>query len=128
VKFAKIVFCMAGVWGALALTPLYFIFDTIGRQDPPPITHPSFYYGFVTVGLVWQIAFVVIAMDPKRLRPIMIPCVLEKVGYAASQTTLYLQGRLHRSDLMFGMADLLFAVLFLIAFFKTGSRSPSTTH
>jgi len=119
---------MAGVWGALALTPLYFIFDTIGRQDPPPITHPSFYYGFVTVGLVWQIAFVVIAMDPKRLRPIMIPCVLEKVGYAASQTTLYLQGRLHRSDLMFGMADLLFAVLFLIAFFKTGSRSPSTTH
>jgi hypothetical protein len=128
VKFAKIVFWMAGVWGALALTPLYFIFDTIGRQDPPPITHPSFYYGFVTVGLVWQIAFVVIAMDPKRLRPIMIPCVLEKVGYAASQTTLYLQGRLHRSDLMFGMADLLFAVLFLIAFFKTGSRSPSTTH
>lgn len=127
-KFAKIVFWMAGVWGALALTPLYFIFDTIGRQDPPPITHPSFYYGFVTVGLVWQIAFVVIAMDPKRLRPIMIPCVLEKVGYAASQTTLYLQGRLHRSDLMFGMADLLFAVLFLIAFFKTGSRSPSTTH
>jgi hypothetical protein len=128
VKFAKIVFWMAGVWGALVLTPLYFIFDTIGRQDPPPITHPSVYYGFVTVGLVWQIAFVVIAMDPKRLRPIMIPCVLEKVGYAASQTTLYLQGRLHRSDLMFGMADLLFAVLFLIAFFKTGSRSPSTTH
>jgi hypothetical protein len=128
VKFAKIVFWMAGAWGVLVLAPLYFIFDTIGRQDPPPVTHPSFYYGFVTVGLVWQIAFVVIAMDPKRLRPMMIPCVLEKVGYAASQTTLYLQGRLHRSDLAFGLADLLFAVLFLIAFFKVGSRDPSTSH
>ena len=48
-KFAKIVFWIAGIWGVLVLTPLYFIFDLIGRKDPPPITHPAFYYGFVGV-------------------------------------------------------------------------------
>ena len=45
-KFAKIVFTVAGVWGVLLLMPLYFMFDLIGRQDPPPITHPAFFYGF----------------------------------------------------------------------------------
>jgi hypothetical protein len=41
-KFAKIVFWIAAIWGILVLTPLYFLYDTIGRQDPPPITHPGF--------------------------------------------------------------------------------------
>jgi hypothetical protein len=50
-KFAKIIFLIAGIWGVLILTPLYFMFNTIGRQDPPPITHPAFYYGFVGAGL-----------------------------------------------------------------------------
>jgi hypothetical protein len=45
-KFAKIVFWIAGGWGVLVLAPLYFMFDTIGRQDPPVITHPQFFYGF----------------------------------------------------------------------------------
>jgi len=45
-KFAKVVFWTAGIWGVLVLTPLFFIFDMIGRTDPPPITHPGFYYGF----------------------------------------------------------------------------------
>ena len=53
-KLAKIVFWSAGIWGILVLTPLYFIFDLIGRQDPPPITHPGFYYGFVGTALAWR--------------------------------------------------------------------------
>jgi len=53
-KFAKIVFWVAGIWGLLVLTPLFFIFDSIGRNDPPPITHPGFFYGFVTVALAFQ--------------------------------------------------------------------------
>jgi hypothetical protein len=44
-KFAKILFWIAGTWGVLTLTPLFFIFNMVGRQDPPPITHPGFYYG-----------------------------------------------------------------------------------
>ena len=123
-KFAKIVFWAAGIWGVLILTPLYFIFDLIGRQDPPPITHPAFYYGFVGIGLAWQIAFLIIATDPVRFRPLMIACVVEKFSYAAALAVLYMQHRLHASDLTFGAADLVFGVLFVVAFFKT--KPPAT--
>ena len=34
-------FWIAGIWGVLVITPLYFMFDLIGRNDPPPITHPG---------------------------------------------------------------------------------------
>lgn len=118
-KFAKIVFWIAAIWGILVLTPLYFIFDTIGRQDPPLITHPAFYYGFVSVALAWQFAFIVIARDPVRFRLMMIPSVLEKFGYGASLVVLYLQHRLRGADLGLGSLDLLFGMLFLVAFFRT---------
>jgi hypothetical protein len=118
-KFAKIVFIIAGIWGVLVLSPLYFIFDLIGRQDPPPITHPAFYYGFVGVGLAWQIAFLIIAKDPIRLRPLMIAAILEKFSYAAALIVLYLQSRLHASDLCFGLVDLIFGLLFVAAYIKT---------
>ncbi len=118
-KFAKIVFWAAGIWGVLVLVPLYFIFNLIGKQDPPPITHPGFYYGFVGVGLVWQIAFMMIASDPVRFRPFMIAAVLEKFSFISAMTVLYLQGRVHASDLTLVGADLLFALLFIAAFVKT---------
>jgi hypothetical protein len=120
-KFAKVVFWIAGIWGVLILSPLYFMFDVIGRQDPPAITHPAFYYGFVSVGLAWQVAFFFIARDPVRLRPMMIPSVIEKFGYGASLLALYLQQRLHASDLAFGGVDVLFGVLFLLAFSRTSA-------
>ncbi len=118
-KFAKIIFWIAGIWGVLVLTPLYFIFDLIGQKDPPPITHPAFYYGFVSVGLAYQVVFFVIARNPVRFRPMMIPSVLEKFGYGASLIVLYLQHRLHPQDLALGGVDLLFGVLFIAAFLKT---------
>lgn len=118
-KFAKVVFWIAGIWGVLILTPLYFMFDVIGRQDPPAITHPGFYYGFVSVGLAWQIAFLVIARDPVRFRLMMIPAVLEKFGWGASMLVLYFQNRIHPSDLALGGVDTLLGVLFLLAFFRT---------
>ena len=109
------------MWGVVVLAPLYFMFDLIGRQDPPPITHPGFYYGFVSVGLAFQIAFIVIARDPVRLRPMMVPSVLEKFGPGGSFVVLYLQHRLSPGDLVLGCVDLLFGVLFLAAFFKTSN-------
>ncbi|MGC1163410.1 MAG: hypothetical protein WA881_14975 [Candidatus Sulfotelmatobacter sp.] len=118
-RFAKIVFWIAGIWGVLVLTPLYFIFNVIGRNDPPPITHPAFYYGFVSVSLAFQLVFFVIAKHPVLLRPMMIPSMLEKFGYGATLFLLFLQNRLHPQDLALGGIDVLFGVLFLIAFFKT---------
>jgi hypothetical protein len=121
-KFAKIVFWSAGIWGVLVLTPLYFIFDLIGQKDPPPITHPAFFYGFVGAGLAWQIAFFIIATDPVRYRPLMIPSVLEKFSYGIAVVILVAQSRMHVSDLAFGGNDLLLGILFIIAYFKTPRR------
>ena len=120
-KFAKVVFWIAAIWGVLILTPLYFMFDVIGRQDPPAITHPGFYYGFVSVGLAWQFAFLVIAHDPVRFRLMMIPSVVEKFGYGASLLVLYSQQRIHQPDLVFAGVDTLLGVLFLLAFFRTSA-------
>jgi hypothetical protein len=121
-KFAKIMFWIAGIWGVLVLAPLYFMFDLIGRNDPPPITHPGFFYGFAGAGLTWQIVFFFIAKDPARYRPLMIPSVLEKLSYSLAVIVLILQGRMHPPDLVFAGADLLLGFLFVVAYFKTRPR------
>jgi len=122
-KFAKIVFWAAGIYGVLVLTPLYFMFHVIGLQDPPPITHPGFYYGFVGAGLAWQFAFFVIATDPVRYRPLMIPSIFEKWSFGIAMTALFLQGRIHPSDFALGSFDFLLGVLFLISSLATRKKS-----
>jgi hypothetical protein len=121
-RFAKVVFWVAGIWGLLVITPLYFMFDLIGRKDPPAITHPGFYYGFVGVALAWQIVFLVIARDPVRLRPMMIPSVLEKFTYGIAVVALVMQGRMHRSDLVLAATDSILGLLFVIAYLGTRSN------
>jgi len=115
-KFARIVFLIAGIWGVLVITPLFFLFRTIGVQDPPPITHAGFYYGFATTALAWQIAFFVIASDPSRFRALMIPSALEKFGYCTVVIVLFLQSRIRATDLIFAGTDVILGVLFLAAF------------
>ena len=39
-KFAKIVFLIAGIYGLLILSPMYFLENKIGR-DTPPANHSS---------------------------------------------------------------------------------------
>jgi hypothetical protein len=118
-KFAKIVFWIAGIWGLLVITPLYFLFYIIGQKDPPPITHPGFFYGFVGCALAWQIAFCFMASDPLRYRPLMLPSILEKATYTIAILTLVLQGRTNSRDLAFAATDSLLGLLFAIAYFKT---------
>ena len=79
-RFAKIVFLVAGIYGSLILAPLYFMENTIGRQTPPAITHPEYFYGFLGAGLAWQVLFLVLSTDPVRYRTMILPSVLEKVS------------------------------------------------
>ena len=118
-RFAKIVFRVAGIWGLLVITPLYFMFDVIGRQDPPAITHPGFYYGFVGCALAWQIAFLVIATDPVRFRMMMIPSMVEKFAYGPMIAILVMQGRTNARDLVFAATDTILGILFVVAWGKT---------
>lgn len=123
-KFAKVVFWIAGIWGMLVIAPLYFLFDVIPRHDPPVITHPGFYYGFVGTALAWQIAFCFMATDPVRYRPLIIPSIFEKFSYAVAIVVLVSQGRTNRGDLVFAATDFLLGVLFVSAYLRL-SRAPS---
>ncbi|HXX46563.1 MAG TPA: hypothetical protein VEJ38_17710 [Candidatus Acidoferrales bacterium] len=121
-KFAKILFWVAGIWSVLMFAPLYFIFNLIGRQEPPPITHPGFYCGFAAMALAWQFAFFLIAIDPSRFRAIMIPGALGKFGWGIAVVILFAQHRISRGDMALGIVDLVFGALFVVAFVKTQSR------
>ncbi len=122
-RFARLVFRIAGIWGILVVTPLYFLYDTVGQQYPPPVTHPDFYYGFVSVTLAWQVAFLLMGTDPIRFRPLMIAAILEKVGYLATLSTLYLQGRLQFGQLVVVSPDAIFGLLFVAALITTSSNA-----
>ena len=88
---------------------------------PPPITHPEYFCGFVGVVLVWQIAFLVIARDPARFRPLMPVTVLEKLAFAVPVILLYRDGRVASAILPFAAIDLVLAVLFFLSYRRTSS-------
>ena len=118
-RFAKVVFIGAGVWGIVVLTPLYWLVDLTGREYSPPAHFPQFFYGFLSVAMAWQIAFLVIGSSPARFRPLMIPSMLEKLGHVATVAVLYGQARISAADAQAGVPDLLLGILFIVAFAKT---------
>ena len=121
-RFAKIVFTVAGVWGIVVLTPLYFLHDITGRQYPPPADYAQFFYGFLSVAMAWQVAFLVIGSSPARFRLLMIPSIIEKLGYVVTLLVLYGQGRIPAADATPAIPDFLLGLLFIAAFAKSGSR------
>jgi len=107
------------VWGLAVVTPLFFLFDYVGAQYPPAITHQDVYYGFVTVTLAWQVAFLIISRDPVRFRPLIPAAILEKFAYVAALAALYAQGRIPFGLASAGIPDFLLGALFVAAFVKT---------
>lgn len=120
-RFAKIVFIVAGIWGIVVLMPLYWLLDVTGRRYGLPVDYPQFFYGFVCVAMAWQIAFLVIGSDPVRFRSLMIPSVIEKLGYVVTLAVLHGQSRISAVDAQAAVPDLLLGILFVVAFVKTGS-------
>lgn len=118
-RFARIVFLIAGIYGLIVLSPMYFMEGMIGRQTPPAITHPEYFYGFVGTAIAWQVVFLVLASDPARYRAMILPSVLEKIPYAITIAVLFAQRRIAPSAAVFGVADCILGILFLAAYFKT---------
>jgi hypothetical protein len=118
-RFARFVFFSAGVWGILVLTPLYFLVDVTGRPYPAPISYPHFFYGFLSVAMAWQFAFFAIASNPARFRLMMIPGVVEKLGYVLGTTVLYLRAHIAAAEMTTAVPDFFLCVLFAIAFVRT---------
>ena len=118
-RFAKIVFRFAGIYGLIVLLPMYLMEDRTGRDFPPPITHPEYFYGFVGLGVAWQVLFILVSLDPIRYRLMMIPAMLEKISFVVPATLLFLQGRLNGFVFGASLMDLVLGILFVIAYAKT---------
>ena len=118
-KFARYTFLIAGIYGLLVMLPHYFAEGTIGRDHPPAITHVEFFYGFVSLAVVFQIVFLIIALDPVKYRLMMIPSILEKLGFGIPALVLYLTGRLEGGLFYGGMLDLVLGALFAVSYLKT---------
>ena len=117
--FAKRVFLFAGIYGLVFLLPQYFLEAQIGRDYPPPITHPEHFYGFIGVAVAWQVAFLIVSTDPVRYRPLMIAAVIEKLTFGLAAVVLFLLERIPAAVLGFGIIDLFLGALFTVAFLRT---------
>ena len=120
--FARRVFFAAGVYGLLVITPMYFLESRIGEQQPPSITHPEYYYGFIGLALVWQLVFLLIANHPIKYHTLMLFAILEKASFGVAVPILFAMGRAGFPILIGSTIDLVWLVLFAIAYGKTPDK------
>ena len=118
-RFAKWVLLIAGVYGVLVMTPMYFSLESFNREHPPAVTHPEFYYGFVGVTLVWQIVFLIASTNPLRFRPILLAAVVEKLSFAVPALLLVAQKRAPSMFIAPSAIDLILGGLFVAAYLKS---------
>ncbi|WP_145053834.1 hypothetical protein [Lignipirellula cremea] len=121
-KFARWTFLVAGIYGLLVLLPQYFL-ETQVAGRPAGLEHPEFFYGFVGVAVAWQIAFLVIALDPLRYRLIMLPAMVEKASFGIAAIALYAAGRLDAATLVAGSIDLVIGLFFVVAFWRVSAAA-----
>jgi len=118
VRTARLIYRIAGIYGLIVLLPLFLAEDYIGRQAPPAITHPEYYYGFLGAAGVMQLFYLAIAGDPLRFRPLMPITVLAKLSFVLVVAILFLQGRLAAATLPLPALDLLIAFAFAFAWLR----------
>ena len=116
-KLAKWIFLTAGILGLLSTVPLLF------AENAMAVKQPEFYYGFVCLDICWQILYLFLSSNPVRYRPIMIPAFLAKGSGTIALTWLYLLGRVSSQWIAIGAVDGVFAVLFVVAYWSTRSKT-----
>jgi hypothetical protein len=118
VRLSRWIFAGAGIYGLLALSPQFAAEGALGRDWPPPITHPEYFYGFLALGMAWQVAFLIIARDPIRFRPLMPAAMAEKFGFLLVALALFVLGRLTWVVLAFAILDGILGLLFLTCWLR----------
>lgn len=115
VRFARLTYRWAAIYGLIVLLPQYFREQRIGRDTPPPSTHPEYFYGFVGLALAWQVGFLVISTDPVRYRALMPVTLLEKLAFGAVALILFALGRTPAEMAIAGSIDLALGACFAVA-------------
>ncbi len=122
-RFARLTYRIAGIYGLIVLLPQYLLEQRIGQDQPPPITHPEYFYGFIGVGVAWQVAFLVMATDPVRYRALMPVTILEKLSFGVATLVLFAVGRTANQMALAASVDLILGAAFAAAWIRTGSAS-----
>lgn len=122
-KFARVVFAIAAAYGLLIIPPMLFLEARIGREYPPEITHPVFFYGFVGAVGLWQVLYAMIAYDPLRYRPLMLLGAAAKGAFVITVAILVSLGREPLEPQLPAVADMILAPLFVAAFWATRPAS-----
>jgi hypothetical protein len=121
--FAKWVFTLGGLFGLIMITPLFFLEGEMARMSGAPISQPENYYGFVGVTFAWQLVYLVIGRNPAPYRPMMLLGALGKLIFASACWTLAYQGRTPILTAVIASPDILLAILFVMAWFKSKPAS-----
>jgi hypothetical protein len=117
-RFAKYTFLTAGVYGLLALLPMYLMESRYGADNPPAITHPEFYYGFIGIAVAFQLVFIVISRDPIKYKALIFPSIVEKFSFVIAVAALIVAGRVSGQIIVGAAIDGILGVLFTIAQFR----------
>lgn len=117
--FSKRVFFWSGIYGMLVLVPMYFLEEKLGLAFPPATNHPEQYYAFIGIALAWQFAFLLIASDVPRYRPLMLPAIAEKLLAGSAAMWLFIVDRISAVPLAPFLVDLALGCLFVVSYFRS---------
>ena len=123
--FAKRVFYWSGIYGILVLLPMFFLEQKLGIDFPPATNHPEQYYAFIGVALVWQFAFLLIASDVNRYRPLMVLAMLEKFLPSGAAIWLFALSRIDATTLAPFLVDVILGFLFVASYVRSSERFSS---
>ena len=121
-KFARYTFLVAGIYGLIVMIPQYFLEEKIGNDNPPAITHPEFFYGFIGVTVAFQLVFIIISTDPLKYRRFIPACLVEKFSFVIAVAVLVLAGRTGGPIVAGAAGDLLLGILFTVSWFATAKQ------
>ena len=123
-RFARYTFLIAGIYGLFVMIPQYFLEEKIGTDNPPAITHPEFFYGFIGVTVAFQLVFIIISTDPRKYRTLIPACLVEKLSFVIAIAVLVITGRTSGPIVAGAAGDLLLGILFTVSWFTIAKQPP----
>jgi hypothetical protein len=121
-------FYLAAIYdGALGLAFLFFPRTLLERFNVPP-PHPGYIQFPAALLIVFALMFLAIARDPQRNRNLILYGILLKLAYSGVVLRYWLVEQIPFIWKPFAIADLLFAALFLWAYFGSEEKAPAATN
>jgi len=117
-RFAKWVFTLAAIYGLVTIPLTYFAEPALTARYGA-LSQPLWFYGFLSVVLVFQLVYLQTGRDPVRYRPFMLLSLLAKLSFVVTAAALYAAHRTVLEQALVTTPDLIWCVLFAVAYLRT---------